>query len=260
MPKSQQPRRAKPDALPWRRVKFVKARKQAGLAGGGKIFAEVRLPGPKHWVGDPVQTYEAAMKAVLGPDESWCHIAIEMDGEGFRRLAALDDRARYLLLSTLATVPVRCGLLTGKKRPRGKNTAAVRMAWYTAAWLDALFADWLADPSTIGGALCRRVLKAMKKAGRLNDGGISAFLVSHNWNNAHKLNPTRFPQWDGADNPARFSKAIARYRRGKGRRSPAHAPATDTLISGILCPRPTAADVYVLDANPRFGLTDFQIA
>lgn len=92
---------------PWHfcELPFEKAHKEAGLGDGGTAKAEVFL------------------------GDAWHVVEFRMNGDGFRELAKLPERARYLLLDSIATLPVRGGFvgkrLAEKRRVRGRNTESV---------------------------------------------------------------------------------------------------------------------------------------
>lgn len=162
---------------PWHDLGFTPGRKKSGLRGGGRVHAEVFL------------------------GDKWHTIAIEMDGEGFKKLSALPERSRMLLLDSLACVPVHSNSLslTGKKkRPRGTNSKSSLTAWHTARTLGPPLFRWLQqaaeDPND---RTYKVVLEAMKEDG-LTDASpetATAYLLERNWLNAYRLNPQRFPKW-----------------------------------------------------------------
>ena len=169
------PKLNKPET-PWREVNFIPGRKKTGPNGGGKVRAEVFL------------------------GSTWHAIALEMDGEGFKKLTALPERSRMLLLDSLACMPIRsrCLSLAGKKRPRGRNNKPSLVAWFTARTLGPPLLQWAKQATKNGkDPSLRLVVKAMKKDGITNTSpeAVMAYLLDKNWQNAHKINPERYPKW-----------------------------------------------------------------
>jgi hypothetical protein len=225
---------------------FEKDRKGGGFAGGGAVEVQVFLDGAWHWM------------------------KFATDGEGYRKLAALPDRSRALLLDALVLGPVRGNLLptTGKKRARGSSKRDAGFWLNVDYWgpgLQAWTVDALAQeekPATL-----RRVLTAAKKA-RLHTGKpeeIAAALCVLAWAALHTVNPGRFPSPGGkniqAAITARTSTKTSPYQHGIW-------PPMKAFIDAVLSPGKQAQrlrqHVPVLcppeEFDPSVFMTDFRIA
>lgn len=264
MPKHHQPptRGDIPD-VPWRRVRFVPARTAAEFPDGGTVHAEVFLPHLE--ILTRTQQAHAAQN-----DGSWHAVRFATDGEGFRKLAALPDPARERLFSALARLPLHAGQVRAKGqrgRPRGRNTPANLDAWFTARYLGDVLMQWLAEPATKQTAPYHRAC-AVWRNGRgdacPDDRHLVAFLVDRNWQNAHYLNPSRFPEWTGARDPIRFARQLDNQLKKDPLRTLIMVTTPDKLIGGILADPPEAKGVYIFGApESRRGrfvpMTDFRI-
>jgi hypothetical protein len=144
---------------PWRRLRFVRARQGAGLGDGGTAKADVFL------------------------GNSWHVVEFTMDGEGFKKLSAMPERSRMLLLDSLACMPVRShGLsLTEKRRPRGRNVKSSIILWHTARTLGPALLRWAKQAAEkTNDKPYSVVLKAMKKDGLTNTSPEAVTAYLHN--------------------------------------------------------------------------------
>ena len=180
---------------PWyfREFPFDKPHKEAGLGDGGTAKVEVFL------------------------GKAWHVVEFRMDGDGFRELAKLPDRARYLLLDSIATLPVRGGFvskrLAEKRRARGRNTKAVKQAWLTARWLGPLLLDWAEKAEQPGSQLYKRVARRMRREGypSITAMTLAAYLVERNWCNAYHCEKpwtAIYRAWPLKTSPSRNPKAF----------------------------------------------------
>ena len=225
---------------PWRRVRFIPARKGSGLSGGGRVVAEVYL------------------------GNTWHEISLGMDGEGFKKLSALLERSRMLLLESLATMPIRGHnpLLAEKKRPRGRNDKSSLIAWYTARTFGPPLLDWAKQAKAEGNNKSMGlVLKAMKKDGLTNTSpeGVMAYLLDRNWQNAHRINPERFPKWKHSP-PSKLKTFLKQIIRSDSETRGTLPEPPETFITNILSGA-KPPQVYILsnyEIEPAIPMTDFR--
>lgn len=225
---------------------FEKDRKGGGFAGGGSVECQVFLDG------------------------AWYEMRFATSGAGYRKLAALPDRARALLLDALVLVPVRGNLLatTGKKRARGSSKRDAGFWRNVDYWAPGLLA-WTVDAfaQEEKPAQLYRVLTAAKKA-RLHTAKpeqIAAALCVLAWSAINTVNPGRFPMPGGKNTQecvtARISAKTSQYQDSR------FWPSMKEFIDSILSPGDQAQwlrqHVSVLSPPEEFGpsvsMTDFRI-
>jgi hypothetical protein len=224
---------------------FNKDRKHGCFAGGGSVDVEVFLDGKWHWM------------------------KFATDGEGYRKLAALSERSRALLLDTLALVPVRGNLLptTEKKRARGisKRDAGFwrNMDYWTPparTWAETALAQ-KEKPTQL-----HRVIAAAKKSGLHagNPDEIAAAVALLTWAAINTVNPTRFPLPRGTDLQKALITRIS-LKASQGQKISIW-PEIEPIIAAVLNPENQAQrlrqHVPVLASQEEFGpvvpMTDFR--
>lgn len=198
---------------PWRNISFKKKKGKHGEIG--TVKAEV-------WLGDRRNCNYA-----------WHPVTFSTDIEGYQKIAALSEDRQAQLLESVATMPVRNKLFTGKKKPRGKNNERVLSAMYTGAWLGLLILQWI---EYMGGAKTQAYQDAVDRVKKESNShpthkDIATYLVEKNWCNAFKEWPKGLTP--PTDDPEQFFKVVKRNKEYSGGWKMSSEP-IEKVISDIL--------------------------
>ncbi|MDF0674229.1 MAG: hypothetical protein P0120_07780 [Nitrospira sp.] len=219
------------------RVFFHPDRNKQALLGGGTVEVQVFLAGKWHWV------------------------KFATDGEAFLKLSKLPERARTLLLDSLALVPVRANLLKGSasKRPRG-NSKRDADFWRNIDYWGPAASAWAkkAIQQKQKTTVIKRVMALAKKSRlRCKDAGnLASAICILAWRAIHAINPARFPLPRGKD----LQKAVVHRIAGALRAgNPVYGPDMEKFVQALLRQgknsEAVCRDIIVIGNREEFGPT-----
>ena len=211
--------------IPWRKLQFK--RKRSGLA---IAEAQVQIAG------------------------RWHEIQIIMDIEGFRALSNMPERSRYLLLDSLATMPIRAGDFDDRRG--GLRDRMAIIALENARWIGPSLLSFLKALNS-RAPLYRKILSAMKSEEYIHFTPymMAAYLIERRWCRAYKTWPSSLKNPPSED-PKAFFKMLRKNNRYNNPILPKLIP---DLIDDILANRETAIIIPGSVTKPRF-MTDFNIS